>query len=65
MKKVEKTLGSHMDSVPPKITPREVPEDEQEKRKEKDGMDKAMDILDEYYKDTPERNPNFDHGGED
>jgi len=31
----------------------------------KDGIDKAMQILDEYYEGVPLRNPKFDHGGED
>jgi len=32
-----------------------------EKKQPKDGVDKALEILDEYYKDTPARDPRFPH----
>lgn len=32
--------------------------------KKRDGMDKAMEQLDEYYDGTPVRDHRFDHGGE-
>jgi hypothetical protein len=50
----------------PPIKRREVEEDEKiKKSKKKDGMDKAVDMIDDYYKDTPKRDPSYDHGGED
>jgi hypothetical protein len=40
-------------------------DDETEKpKKGKSGIDKAMDMLDEYYEGTPTRNPNYDQEGD-
>lgn len=57
---------------PPVFKKIEHPEEEKENkdaskkdRKKKDGLDKAMEILDEYYEGVPLRNPRVDHGGED
>jgi hypothetical protein len=50
---------------PPNLRPRELEEDEITKpKKGKDGVDLAMETLDEYYEGVPLRNPNVDHGGE-
>ena len=38
---------------------------EDEPKNKGDGVEKALEQLDDYYKDTPKRNPHFDHGGED
>ncbi len=51
---------------PPILQARELEEDQKPKPKTgKDGIDRAMEILDEYYEGTPLRDPNVDHGGED
>jgi hypothetical protein len=50
---------------PPNLRPRELEESEIAKpKKGKDGVDLAMETLDEYYEGVPLRNPNVDHGGE-
>jgi hypothetical protein len=50
---------------PPDLLRRELEESERPKPKHgKDGVDKAMEILDDYYEGVPLRNPNVDHGGE-
>ena len=41
------------------------PEDKPTPKKGKDGLDKAMDILDEYYEGVPVRDPEFDMSRED
>jgi hypothetical protein len=33
-------------------------------KKKRDGMEKALEILDEYYKDTPKRDQRFHHDEE-
>jgi hypothetical protein len=51
---------------PPILQRRELEDAEMPKPKQgKDGIDKAMEILDQYYEGTPLRDPNVDHGGED
>lgn len=51
---------------PPILQRRELEDDQLPKPKHgKDGIDKAMEILDQYYEGTPLRDPNVDHGGED
>jgi hypothetical protein len=51
---------------PPILRARELEDSEIPKPKTgKDGVDKAMEILDQYYEDVPLRNPRVDHGGED
>jgi hypothetical protein len=50
---------------PPPILKKLDVEEEPKPKHGKDGIDKAMEIIDEYYEGTPLRNPNVDHGGED
>jgi len=50
---------------PPPILKKIDVSQEQTTNKQKDGIDKAMQILDEYYEGVPLRDPTVDHGGED
>lgn len=51
---------------PPVLLARELEESERPKPKTgKDGFDKAMEMLDEYYEDVPVRDPRFDQTRED
>ena len=40
---------------------KEVEHEEKKKGSKKDGVDKAMDILDEYFEGVPPRNERFQH----
>jgi hypothetical protein len=53
--------------IPPELLEAEKKQAEKHATKgaQKDGIDKAMEILDAYYEETPRRNPHIDHGGED
>lgn len=51
---------------PPILLARELEESERPKPKTgKDGLDKAMEILDEYYEGVPLRDPKYDQSRED
>jgi hypothetical protein len=50
-------------TVPPKdgLPPLTKQQVEDKQKRKKDGVDKALEQLDEYYKDTIPRNPSFPH----
>jgi hypothetical protein len=51
-------MNEDIPEVPPSTE--NLPELVKEKHR-KDGMDKALDIIDEYYEGVPKPNPNFQH----